>query len=89
MKCKFCGCTDKRACAIPMLWSTTPDVEELLMFFGDTRYPVIARAGQVAEFTTPCHWSAPHICSAPACVERAYQEICEAIDLLMAQELAA
>jgi len=75
MKCRFCGCTDRRACQIPMLYVATPTVPELLDLFSD-ELPVVARPGQVAEFTTPCHWSAPDICSAPACVDKAYVEAC-------------
>lgn len=71
--CKFCGCTDAKACAIPMTFGVHPlsrgssqfDYEEL---------PIIAFGSQVVAFTTPCHWSAPDICSAPACVDRAYPE---------------
>lgn len=82
MKCKFCGCTDKRACAIPMFYTATPDVPELLDLFGD-EYPVIARDAQLAEFSTPCHWSAPNICSSPACVEQAYVEACALVDSVL------
>jgi hypothetical protein len=60
MKCKFCGCTEKRACQIPMR------VED--------GQPMIALAGQVSTFTQPCEWIAESICSNPACVEQAYQE---------------
>ena len=88
MKCKFCGCTDKHPCVIPMSFGTHPlsygrdplDFEQL---------PIVSSLDQIAEFTTPCHWSAPNICSAPACVEKAYVETCEAIDQLMAGELVA
>jgi hypothetical protein len=48
-------------------------------------YPVITTPGQLAEFTTPCHWIATNICSAPVCVERAYPEACELFDLLVAR----
>lgn len=69
MKCKFCGCTDTRACAIPMVLM---DDE-----------PAIALSGEFAEFTTPCHWISPNICSSPACVLRAYEELGdELVDLL-------
>jgi hypothetical protein len=63
---------------ISMFWEETPDVGELLLLFGDTRYPVIARPDQLAEIRTPCHWSAPNICSAPSCIEKAYAELREA-----------
>jgi hypothetical protein len=88
MKCKFCGCTDERACMIPMLYADTPRVAELVEMIGD-EYPVTAKPGQLAEFSTPCHWSAPNICSAPACIDQAYVEACAAIDRVIAEELAA
>jgi hypothetical protein len=76
MTCKFCGCTDDRPCAIPMV---TLDADDLLGRPAHLVFP-----GQLAEFTTPCHWSAPDICSAPACIELAYRECCEIVDELTA-----
>jgi hypothetical protein len=89
MKCKFCGCTDKRACQIPMVYADLPDDRMLRELLGSDDYPYIVRPGQLAEFSTPCHWSAPGICSAPACVEKAYAEACALIDELVAAELVA
>ena len=82
MKCKFCGCTDERPCLIPMYYGVHP------LSFGRSPFdfeqlPVVTSYDQIAEFTTPCHWSARNICSAPACVEKAHAETCEAIDQLM------
>ena len=85
MTCKFCGCTDRAPCMIPMLYVNTPRDVELIALLSD-EYPAIARPGQVAEFTTPCHWSTPNICSAPACIDKAYAEICAAVDELLATE---
>lgn len=68
---------------IPMFFDWTPDVDELLLLLGDTRYPVIARPGQVAELTTPCHWSAPDICSAPSCIDKAYIEAWQLTEQLL------
>jgi hypothetical protein len=82
MKCRFCGCTDRRACAIPMFYAPTPEIEELLDLFGD-EYPVIAQQSQPAEFSTPCHWSAPNVCSAPPCIEKAYLEARALVDSLV------
>lgn len=89
MKCKFCGCTDEHGCVIGMFWAPLPDVRELQLMFDDTRYPAIAGAGTIATIRTPCHWSAPNICSAPACIERAYPEACAMVDELIAREFAA
>jgi hypothetical protein len=74
---------------IEMFWATTPDVIELRVFFGDAIYPAIAGQGRLAEIETPCHWSAPGICSAPACVDRAYPEACALVDRMLLEELAA
>jgi hypothetical protein len=60
MKCKLCGCTDKRPCSIPMCVA------------GDQL--VLAIDGQVSTHTEPCAWLADSVCSAPACVEKAYNE---------------
>jgi hypothetical protein len=86
LTCKFCHCTDARPCLIPMSFGTHPlsygrdplDYEQL---------PIVVGPRQVAEFTTPCHWSAPDICSGPACIEKAYVETCEALDQLIIDEL--
>lgn len=78
MKCKFCGCTDRKPCLIPMRYSGAHFLEG---DYGD--YPLIALPGQVAQFTTPCHWSAPDVCSAPACITLAYAETCALVDLLL------
>ena len=44
--------------------------------------PINCLPDQVAEFVTPCHWSAPNICSAPECIEKAYAEAVSFADLL-------
>jgi hypothetical protein len=72
-----------------MRYEPTPDDPGLLESFGD-EYPIVLMpAGSVAEFTTPCHWIAPDICSAPACVEKAYRERCAWMDAVIAAELEA
>lgn len=77
MKCKFCGCTDARACAIPMVLT------------GEDEQPSIAVAGQLAQFTVPCEWIAPRVCSAPACVDQAYREACDTVSRILLEEIAA
>jgi len=78
MKCKFCGCTDKRPCLIPMRYSGWHFLE------GDYNdYPLITMPGEVAQFTTPCHWSALNTCSSPACIALAYVEACGMVDLML------
>lgn len=81
MKCKFCGCTDRRACRIPMMNLEDDDIVG--------RSTALPLPTQVAEFWTTCHWSAPNICSAPACIDEAYREACDAVDLMLAAEMAA
>lgn len=63
MKCKFCGCTELRACRIPVL------LED------DDRVVPIFTPSLVDDPTIqyiPCSWLIPNVCSAPACVEKAY-----------------
>lgn len=71
MKCRFCGCTEKRACQIPMV------------FVGEEEKPFIASPGQVAVFALSCDWLIPNVCTAPVCVEKAYAEACLFVDGLL------
>lgn len=80
MKCRFCGCTDKKPCAIAMVNFVDDDIVG--------RSAGIALRGQLAHFTTPCHWSAPDTCSAPGCIEQAYVEVAAIVDQLFALEAA-
>lgn len=68
MKCKFCGCTERKPCRIPMVFGADP------LDPADDDYPQIAQPDVIAEFTTPCHWMMENVCSAPLCVEKAYAE---------------
>jgi len=58
MKCKFCGCTDERACHIPH------DAE------GNVLFDSISIMH--SPHFSPCSWLIPNVCTAPACVEKAY-----------------
>jgi len=87
MTCKFCGCTDNHPCLIPMYYGLHP------LSLGRSRFdfeqlPVVSSPDQLAEFTTPCHWSAPNICSAPACVAKAYVERHALLDQLLEEACA-
>jgi len=42
MKCKFCGCTDEKACAIPIVFAKAG--------------PRLALDAELAEFVLPCDW---------------------------------
>jgi hypothetical protein len=65
MTCKFCGCTDSKPCAIPICEG--PGLE-----------PMLATDSNVAIGVMPCGWliddPAGPVCTAPACVEKAYEE---------------
>lgn len=78
MKCRFCGCTEKRACQIPMTFIAE-----------DSAKPAIAMPGQVSLFTLSCDWLIPNVCTHPLCVEKAYAEACALVDELIAMEEAA
>lgn len=83
MKCKFCGCTDKRPCAIAMTFGSIPEILAAELGIDPDDMPLLALPGQIARFSTPCHWSAPNVCSAPACIALAYIEASELVDLLL------
>ena len=86
--CKFCGCTDRSPCLIPMRYVPTPNVPALLALFGVDEYPAITSACQISEMTTPCHWSTNDVCSAPACIAKAYTEACALVDEILLAEAA-
>jgi hypothetical protein len=75
MKCKFCGCTERRACQIAYTALAEDDIVG--------RATAFARTGELISFMDLCHWIGPNICSAPACVEKAYAERCAEIDRLI------
>lgn len=58
-KCKFCGCTDERACRLPVSLTTRG-----LEFADD--------ADDLSVNWEPCYWVIPGVCSNPECVEKAY-----------------
>jgi hypothetical protein len=60
MKCKFCGCTDEKPCAIPIADGVD----------GAT----LATEGTIAIGVMPCGWLIEEVCTAPKCVEEAYAE---------------
>jgi hypothetical protein len=65
MKCKFCGCTDEKPCAIPICEG--PNLE-----------PMLATESNIAIGVMACGWLLDEpgnaVCTAPACVEEAYAE---------------
>lgn len=71
--CKFCGCDQQRACSIPFRVDDADDEE-------DRGYIETGPIEQLAVDIDyqPCVWllveSDNCVCSAPACVEKAYVE---------------
>lgn len=59
MICKFCGCSDDRACQLPV------DIDGNALMIADPRLTV--------GFALCC-WVIPGVCSAPECIEKAYAE---------------
>lgn len=78
MRCKFCGCTDERPCLIAAIVKADGDVE---ITFGIV---ALVRPGERIEML-PCGWLIPEVCSAPACVKKAY----EAIGIVIGKRAAA
>lgn len=66
-ECKFCHCTERRACRLVAVM--LPGVDPYILPPGIALVPPGADAQIV-----PCEWAFPGICSNPACVERAYLE---------------
>lgn len=64
MKCKFCGCTEERPCLIPI------DVDGRLEVD-----PILAERARRRGLVVACAWLIPEVCTAPACVEKAYLAI--------------
>lgn len=62
MKCKFCGCTDDRPCSIPLELDGRIAIGAGGIFNSQLEY-------------IACSWLIPELCSAPACVEKAYIEV--------------
>lgn len=61
-RCKFCGCTEQKACQIP------------ITFIGEGDRPVIAGPdAEICGFVS-CDWLLKDVCTAPSCVEKAYFE---------------
>lgn len=83
-KCIFCGCTDDAPCMIPMRLIYPDDILGRPAHTVFNFEPVL-----IPGFTTPCHWIAPEICSAPRCVDLAYLQLSVAVDNLIAFQDAA
>ena len=77
MRCKFCGCSDASPCFIPPSY-----IEDAVAAFARSRREC-RRQG------VPCSWLLLDVCTAPSCVERAYEEACKLVDTLLYQEIAA
>lgn len=60
-RCRFCGCTEENACAIPI-------AEEL---DGTVR---LARTPRETIQLLPCSWYLPACCNKPECIEKLLHE---------------
>ena len=86
-RCKFCGCTEDRPCLIT---AVTEYADTYILGTGIQLVPDGAKTRLV-----PCAWLLPDVCTAPACVEKAYAEalplaetIQRALDLGLIEEAA-
>jgi len=67
MRCKFCGCTESAACPVPVRIDER-EAGGVVLWNG---------APEDADGFVACQWIAPEVCSAPACVKKAYAEAVE------------
>jgi hypothetical protein len=82
-KCKFCGCSEKRACLLVQVFPA-PGLNPYLLPPGVANVPADAETSIL-----PCEWLLPDVCTNPACVEKAYAEARTlALDLAVDSELA-
>lgn len=57
-KCRFCGCTEERACRIYFRSETSTDAWRLVF------------TEMESDFDIPCSWLVPGVCNSPVCVEK-------------------
>src|ERR1017187_7729895 len=67
-KCKFCGCSERRACALIEVFPA-PGVSPYLLPPGIALIPPDAETHIVG-----CSWLTEEVCTNPACIEKAYLE---------------
>jgi hypothetical protein len=60
-RCRFCGCTERNPCSIPIT-------------FDETGRQRLARSNAEALERIPCGWYLEEVCNAPACIEKLIQE---------------
>jgi hypothetical protein len=60
-RCRFCGCTEENACAIPIAEGSD----------GKQR---LARSNEEVLEVIPCSWYLEECCNAPACLEKLIAE---------------
>lgn len=56
-RCRFCGCTEERACRIYFAQS------------GSVIYRLVFDPME-SDFDIPCSWLVPGVCNSPVCVEK-------------------
>jgi hypothetical protein len=68
MSCKFCGCTDRRPCMITVV----DDPQDGTRSIVPAGIALVEADKEIR--LVPCEWIGENVCSAPACVEKAYAE---------------
>jgi hypothetical protein len=69
MKCKFCGCSERRPCQLVAV-KDVPDRDAYILAGG--QIAIVPKDAQT--FLVPCAWLVDNVCSNPICVEKAYLE---------------
>jgi hypothetical protein len=81
MKCKFCGCTELSACMIPIRIEDEDGGDSPSDHRSNLRraveFGIVQQLDPTIEYE-PCAWLIPNVCTAPACVEKAYFEATQA-----------
>ena len=101
LQCKFCGCTELAGCSIPFrIFYSQNDGTAGISPLVDCHDRVFVETGPIGQLDPdieyqPCAWLLPDVCTAPACVEKAYAEalplaetIQRALDLGLIEEAA-
>lgn len=74
-QCKFCGCNERRSCAIAAVkFPFAPDEPALARDYYILAPGVAVVPPDAETFMVPCSWLLDDVCLNPACVEKAYAE---------------
>jgi hypothetical protein len=72
-RCKFCGCTPRRACQLIAVRTFDKSASDLEPYFLPPTGIALVPAG-AETFLVPCAWLLDDVCTNPSCVEKAYAE---------------